>query len=178
MNALFVLVALWVSTVLPLPFPATLPPCLSPPVHARVAVQFRAPLCPYCSGKRGIEYSTSRHDVVRAAAGGVVTFSGVVVATRYVIVAHSDQTLATYGMLADSAVQSGDLVTEGQIVGHSTSRLYFGLRRSGAYIDPVPLLAQRRWSSHLIPANGAASRPTQIRRPSCEIVAATGKVTR
>jgi hypothetical protein len=178
MNALFVLVALWVSTVLPLPLPATLPPCLSPPVHARVAVQFRAPLCPYCSGKRGIEYSTSRHDVVRAAAGGVVTFSGVVVATRYVIVAHSDQTLATYGMLADSAVQSGDLVTEGQIVGHSTSRLYFGLRRSGAYIDPVPLLAQRRWSSHLIPANGAASRPTQIRRPSCEIVAATGKVTR
>ena len=178
MNALFALVALWASAVSPLPSPATLPPCLSPPVHARVVVQFRAPLCPYCSGKRGIEYATSRHDAVRAVADGVVTFSGVVVATRYVIVAHTDQTLATYGMLADSAVRSGDLVTEGQIVGHSTSRLYFGLRHSGVYIDPVPLLAQRRWPSHLIPANGAASRPTQKRRPSCEIVAATGEVTR
>ena len=178
MNALFALVALWASAVSPLPSPATLPPCLLPPVHARVVVPFRAPLCPYCSGKRGIEYATSRHDAVRAAAGGVVTFSGVVVATRYVVVTHTDQTLATYGMLADSAVRSGDRITEGQIVGHSMSRLYFGLRRGGVYIDPVPLLAQRRWPSHLIPANGAASRPAQIRRPSCEIVAATGKVTR
>lgn len=178
MNGLFALVALWVGTVSPLPSPATRPPCLLPPVQARVVVPFRVPLCPYCSGKRGIEYATSRHDAVRAAAGGVVTFSGVVVATRYVVVAHADHMLATYGMLADSAVRSGDRITEGQIVGHATSRLYFGLRRSGVYIDPVPLLMLRRWRSHLIPANGGPSRPTQKRQSSCEIVAATGEVTR
>ena len=176
MNALFALVALWATALSPLP--ATLPPCLSPPVLAPVVVQFRAPLCPYCSGKRGVEYATSSHDAVRAADGGVVTFSGVVVRTRYVVVAHVDQTLATYGMLADSVVRAGDQVVAGQLVGHSSARLYFGLRRSGVYIDPVPLLAQRRWRSHLIPTNGGPSRPTQKRRPSCEIVAATGDVTR
>ena len=110
MNALFAVVVLWARVVSPLPVPVALPPCLRPPVLAPVVVQFRAPLCPYCSGKRGIEYAMSRHDAVRAVARGVVTFSGVVVRTRYVVVAHVDQTLATYGMLADSAVRSGDQV--------------------------------------------------------------------
>ncbi len=178
MNALFAVVVLWARVVSPLPVPVALPPCLRPPVLAPVVVQFRAPLCPYCSGKRGIEYAMSRHDAVRAVARGVVTFSGVVVRTRYVVVAHVDQTLATYGMLADSAVRSGDQVVAGQLIGHSTSRLYFGLRRDGEYIDPLSLLVQRRWRSRLIPTNGAPSRPTQKRRPSCEIVAATDEVTR
>ena len=176
MNGLIVVLALWVSVLSPAP--TTLPLCLRPPVQAPVVVQFRAPLCPYCSGQRGLEYATSRHDAVRAVAAGVVVFNGVVVGTRYVVVAHADQTLATYGMLIDSAVHSGEAVGEGQLLGHSSLRLYFGLRRDGIYIDPMPQLARQRWRIRLIPVNAGPSRPAQKRRSSCEIVAATGEVAR
>lgn len=142
--------------------------CLTPPVEGPIVVPYRQPACPYCSGHRGVEYHPAPGTAVRAAAGGVVTFAGVVVGTRYVVIAHADGVLATYGMLAASPVLRGQSVTVGAVVGTSTARLYFGLRRDGAPVDPTPLLSGGLPRARLVPTDGAAP----LRRPTRTCAAA------
>ena len=50
---------------------------------------FRAPACAWCPGNRGLEYAPPPGPPVRAVAAGVVTFTGVVAGTRYVVVDHA-----------------------------------------------------------------------------------------
>ncbi len=97
---------------------------------------------------------------MRAAASGTVTFSGVVVDVRYVVVRHGDGLLATYGGLSSTTLHAGDIVVTGQLVGHSGAGLYFGLRTGpDAYIDPQPLLGELVVPPYLVPTDGTARRP-------------------
>ena len=133
--------------------------CLAPPVVAAVSRPFDAPPCPWCAGHRGITYAVSPGTPVRAAATGTVTFSGVVVATRYVVVRHGDGLLATYGGLSSTPLTSGDTVVEGEIVGRSGAGLYFGLRTAAdTYIDPQPLLGELVVPPYLVPTDGTPPR--------------------
>jgi murein DD-endopeptidase MepM/ murein hydrolase activator NlpD len=138
-----------------LSLPAT-PACYLPPVDAVVVDPFRAPACRYCAGHRGLEYRPSSRSPVVAAAGGHVQFAGVVAGVRYLVIAHGDGLLATYGYLQDAVVSAGQEVRRGQILGHAGSRLYFGVRQDGEYVDPAPLLGRWRFRPRLIPANGSA----------------------
>src|SRR3954470_12542621 len=81
--------------------------CYAPPVTAPVVDPFRQPPCAQCAGNRGLEYATPPGTAVTAVAGGVVTFSGVVAGTRYVVVDQPDGYRATYGRLAGSFVGIG-----------------------------------------------------------------------
>jgi murein DD-endopeptidase MepM/ murein hydrolase activator NlpD len=133
-------------------------PCWSPPVEAPVVDPYRAPACTYCPGNRGIEYGPAPGQPVKAVAGGRVTFAGVVVATRYVVIDHEDGLRATYGRLATMAVVRGQAVAAGDRIGTTTTGLYFGLRRgtppNDTPVDPTAMLGVRRYPARLVPADG------------------------
>ena len=134
--------------------------CLLPPVIAPITRPFDAPPCPWCAGHRGLTYGVTAGTPVRAAATGTVTFSGVVVDVRYVVVRHADGLLATYGGLTSTHLTSGDTVVAGAIVGRSSGELYFGLRTGpDRYIDPQPLLGELVVPPYLIPTDGTPGRP-------------------
>jgi murein DD-endopeptidase MepM/ murein hydrolase activator NlpD len=134
--------------------------CLLPPVEAPIARPFSAPACRWCAGHRGITYAVGVGTPVRAAAAGTVTFSGIVVGVRYVVVRHADGLLATYGGLSSSPLHIGDRVASGTIVGRSGGELYFGLRTGpDTYIDPQPLLGELVVPPYLVPTDGTLRRP-------------------
>ena len=132
--------------------------CYQSPVAAPVVDPFRAPACSYCPGNRGLEYQTPAGTPVRAAASGVVRFTGVVAGVRYVVVRHDDGLSATYGRLASAVVVVGEPVAAGRVVGTSTNRFFFGLRAGDRYIDPAPFLGVLRYRPRLVPADGSAPR--------------------
>ena len=133
--------------------------CLLPPVDAPVARPFDAPPCPWCAGHRGLSFDVPAGTPVRAAAAGTVTFSGVVVDIRYVVVRHADGLLATYGGLESATVGQGATVAAGSTVGQSGPEVYFGLRTGpDAYIDPEPLLGELVVPPYLVPTDGSAPR--------------------
>ncbi|MEO5900991.1 MAG: M23 family metallopeptidase [Ilumatobacteraceae bacterium] len=141
--------------------------CLPPPVAAPVVDPFRAPPCAQCAGNRGLEYATMVGSRVTAVAAGLVSFSGVVAGTRYVVVLQPDGLRATYGRLASAAVTVGAVVTSGSVVGTTSSGLFFGLRDGDTYIDPAPMLGRWTFRPRLVPANGATARPAPPPRLGC-----------
>jgi murein DD-endopeptidase MepM/ murein hydrolase activator NlpD len=134
------------------------PSCYIPPVTAPIVDPFRAPACPFCPGNRGLEYEPRLGSPVAAASAGSVTFSGVVAGVRYVVIQQSDGLLATYGRLATVRVVVGASVSAGDVVGTTTERFFFGLRRADMYIDPTPFLGTLRYRPRLVPADGSAPR--------------------
>ena len=93
-------------------------------------------------------------------APGVVTFSGVVVDVRYVVVRHGDGLLATYGGLASSPLAAGDRVDAGGVIGRAGGDLYVGLRIGpDRYIDPEPLIGALVVPPYLVPIDGTPARP-------------------
>lgn len=134
--------------------------CLAPPVVAPINRPFAAPPCPWCAGHRGVTFAVAPGTVVRAMAPGVVTFSGVVVDVRYVVVRHGDGLLATYGGLATSPLAAGDRVAAGAVVGRAGGDLYVGLRAGpDRYIDPEPLIGELVIPPYLVPTDGTPARP-------------------
>jgi murein DD-endopeptidase MepM/ murein hydrolase activator NlpD len=135
--------------------------CLQPPVRAPVVDPFRQPSCEWCPGNRGLQYGVGSGIPVRAAAAGTVSFSGIVVGTRYVVVEHARGGLrATYGGLASTELRVGDVVAAGSTVGVTGGDgLYFGLRHGETYIDPAPLLGRLVERARLVPTDGTARRP-------------------
>lgn len=141
--------------------------CWMPPVDAPVTDPFRAPACTWCPGNRGIEYGPEPGRSVTAVAGGVVSFAGTVVATRYVVVLHDDGLRATYGRLAAVAVRAGDQVHPGTRLGTTSTELYFGLRRGDEAVDPTPFLGTLRRRPRLVPVDGTPRRPGPPPRLVC-----------
>ena len=134
--------------------------CLRPPIDGPITRPFDAPPCQWCAGHRGLSYSVASGTPVRAAAAGTVTFSGVVVDVRYVVVRHADGLLATYGGLESSALREGQSVAAGSTVGRSGTELYFGLRTGpDAYVDPEPLIGELVVPPYLVPTDGSPPRP-------------------
>jgi len=141
-------------------------PCLLPPVLAPIVDPFRDP-CTYCRGNRGLELAPAPGSAVVAAAAGVGTFAGVVAGTRYVVVGSGAGLRATYGRLATISVRLGARVGGGDVIGSSTSLLFFGLRLGDRYIDPAPelgIVVRRPW---LVPLDGRHRRPGPPARLVC-----------
>jgi murein DD-endopeptidase MepM/ murein hydrolase activator NlpD len=133
--------------------------CWLPPVDGRIADPYRAPACRWCAGNRGIEYAVGPGTPVRSVATGVVTYSGVVVGTRYVVIDIGAGRRLTYGGLASARVGRGDRVVARSVVGTSSDTLFFGLRVHGVYTDPTPFIGRLVGRPRLLPTDGSAGRP-------------------
>ena len=111
------------------------------PVTAPISDPYRPPATPYGPGNRGIEYATEPGTDVRASGAGTVVFAGVIAYERYVSVDHAGGIRTTYSYLASIVVVAGQRVAQGDVIGTAGSRMHFGARRFGAYIDPASLFA-------------------------------------
>jgi hypothetical protein len=121
-----------------------------PPVDAPVSDPFHVDGGLYGPGNRGIEFATSPGDVVVAAAGGRVVFSGTVAGRRSVTIRHEDGARTGYGPLREVFVAAGAQVQQGQPIGTAGGAVLFTVRVGDEYIDPAPLLAQET-VVHLVP---------------------------
>lgn len=143
------------------------PGCYAPPIESPVVDGFREPSCPYCAGNRGLEFEPRPGTTVRAASGGAVEFSGLVVRVRYVVVRQFDGLRASYGYLASTQLRQGDTVAMGDRIGTSTARFFFGLRNGDRYVDPSPYLGRFVSSPRLVPIDGSPGRPPRRIRLQC-----------
>ncbi|MGH8999271.1 MAG: murein hydrolase activator EnvC family protein [Acidimicrobiia bacterium] len=140
--------------------PALFP--LSPPADGPVERAFEAPSSPYGPGHRGIDYATRPGTPVRAAADGLVVFAGPVAGSLHVVVSHGRSWLTSYGYLAGAAVEAGQTVGRGDLVGvsggkgeaHRPDVVHFGLRRGARYVDPAPRMGPPLPAVHLAPLDG------------------------
>lgn len=132
-------------------------PTYLPPVDVPVVDGFRPPANPYASGNRGIDYATTPGQEVRTSAPGEVTFAGRIGPSHHVVVLHPDGLRTSYSFLSSTAVEQGQQVTAGAIVGTAGPVLHFGVRAGDRYVDPTLLLAGGPVEVHLIPA--------ELRRP-------------
>lgn len=124
----------------------------SPPVPGPVLAGFQPPASLYGPGHRGLDYAVAPGEPARAVTDGVVTFAGTVGATRHVSVRLVDGRVVTLSFLQTVAVQRGETVRRGQVVGtaggvdpldprYDGSRLLLTLRVGGQYVDPSGLFA-------------------------------------
>jgi lipoprotein NlpD len=99
----------------------------------------------------GIEVGGKAGDPVRAAADGVVVYSGngLVGYGELVIIKHSDSFLSAYGHNRKRLVKEGEKVKAGQSVaemgstGATRDELQFQIRRDGNPVDPLQYLPPR-----------------------------------
>lgn len=99
----------------------------------------------------GIEIAGKSGDPVRAAADGVVVYSGngLVGYGELIIVKHNDSYLSAYGHNSKRLVKEGQRVTAGQQIaemgstGASRDELQFQIRKDGNPIDPLGYLPSR-----------------------------------
>lgn len=99
----------------------------------------------------GIELAGSAGDPVRAAADGVVVYSGngLVGYGELIIIKHNDDFLSAYGHNRKRLVKEGQRVSAGQLIaemgstGASRDELQFQIRRDGNPVDPLGFLPAR-----------------------------------
>jgi len=99
----------------------------------------------------GIEIAGNAGDPIRAAADGVVVYSGngLVGYGELVIIKHSDTFLSAYGHNRKRLVKEGQRVTAGQPIaemgstGASRNELEFQIRKDGNPVDPLEYLPPR-----------------------------------
>jgi len=154
-------------TLAGLPSPASAAPCWNPAVVGRVVDPFRMPPCVWCPGNRGIEYEVASGTVVRSVAPGTVEFSGSVAGERYVVVRLTNGWQITYGRVTDSAVELGQSVLAGSVIGAADGEFLFGLRIDGEYADPAPYLGTPTGRRRLVPIDGRPARPVPAAAPRC-----------
>ncbi|WP_291195031.1 peptidoglycan DD-metalloendopeptidase family protein, partial [Frateuria sp.] len=99
----------------------------------------------------GIELGGKSGDPVRAAADGVVVYSGngLVGYGELIIIKHNDSFLSAYGHNRKRLVKEGQRVSAGQLIaemgatGASRDELQFQIRRDGNPVDPLEYLPAR-----------------------------------
>ncbi|WP_425491346.1 peptidoglycan DD-metalloendopeptidase family protein [Frateuria soli] len=99
----------------------------------------------------GIELAGDAGDPVRAAADGVVVYSGngLVGYGELVIIKHNDDFLSAYGHNRKRLVKEGQRVSAGQLIaemgstGSARNELQFQIRRDGNPVDPLDYLPAR-----------------------------------
>ncbi len=111
-----------------------------PPVDAEVVDSFRPPAHVGAPGNRGWEYDPEPAQPVWASAEGEVVFAGSVAHNRFVTVVHRDGLRTAYGYLGWIAVQEGDWVAPGQLLGTTSERFFFSVRQGDRYLDPALIL--------------------------------------
>jgi len=147
----------------PAPAPATVPPPTPTPVatgasRAVSGVNWRWPadgslLSRFQSGDAipGIEIAGKSGDPVRAAADGVVVYSGngLVGYGELVIIKHNESFLSAYGHNRKRLVKEGQRVSAGQQIaemgstGATRNELEFQIRKDGNPVDPLGYLPPR-----------------------------------
>lgn len=124
----------------------------TPPVDAPIIDPFRLPEAPWLPGNRGIEYDTFAGQVVRATAGGTVSFAGQVGGDLFVTVQHDARLRTTVGYVTQVLVGAGDVVRAGEPIAVAGESLHFTARLDGRYIDPTTLFGTLRVVVRLVPS--------------------------
>jgi murein DD-endopeptidase MepM/ murein hydrolase activator NlpD len=93
-------------------------------------------------GHWGIDIAVAPGTPVRAAAGGVVTFSGQVGGRASVTISHGGLVRTSYSYLSLRSVAQGQHVGAGEIIGltgvdHGLEAIHFSLRVGDRYLDPM-----------------------------------------
>lgn len=116
------------------------------PQPRRLVRAFEAPPHQYGAGHRGLDIQPFDSQQVTAPDAGVIAFAGRVVDRDLLTIDHGAGLVSTLEPVTP-AVAVGDVVARGDVVGtlsrggHTPAgQLHLGARRSGAYIDPLPLL--------------------------------------
>jgi murein DD-endopeptidase MepM/ murein hydrolase activator NlpD len=149
------------------------PVTYEPPVDAPVIDPIRPPPTPYTAGNRGVDYGTTPGELVRAAAGGQVTFAGQVGGVLNVVVLHGDGIRTSYSLLASIRVAAGQVVTGGQPVGTAGADFHLGARAADAYVDPAMLFDAVPVHVRLVSDGPAAVAPAAV-APAAQAPAAPG----
>ena len=128
--------------------------CWTMPVSGVVVDGFRAPVCRWCAGNRGLEFSTDVGSPVRAAVAGSVSFSGSVAGRDHLVVAFdrpgfSERWRVTYAG-ARSDLTAGDQVKAGGVIAVTTGPFHLGLRIGDRYVDPTRMLVAGHLRASLI----------------------------
>ncbi|MGJ6981149.1 peptidoglycan DD-metalloendopeptidase family protein [Aestuariimicrobium soli] len=158
---------------IPGPAASAAPPVnLSRPVDGAVTRAFDPPDQRWGAGHRGVDLAAGPGTVVRAAADGVVTFSGTIAGRGVVAVTHvpASRLRTTYEPLVPS-VRAGQRVKRGQELGRIADTvdrhdgLHWGLIEGETYLDPLAWSQDRVRASadevRLLPA-GATPSPVEI----------------
>lgn len=151
------------------------------PVDSPIVGRFIAPACPYCAGRRTIEFRSAPDGAVRAPISGDVSFAGLVAGTSFVTITVSGpESQPTWlvtiaGVRADTTLVTGMRVDAGSRLGSAlTTAIRMSLRRvvPGAvaeYVDPEPSVLRWRGPVRLIPDPTGPDPPrrTSVRSWSC-----------
>ena len=130
------------------------------PVAGRVVRTFDPPATRFGAGHRGVDLRASEGEPVVAAMGGTVTFAGMVARRSWVTVDHGGGLNTTYGPIRPRLVRAGDVVAPGEWIGfiaRGATRLDWGARLDGEYIDPMSLLGG--WETYLTRADDMPELP-------------------
>lgn len=122
------------------------------PAEGEVLEEFAAPPAPWASGHRGVDLAASAGAEIRSPAGGVVSFSGVVVDREVLSINHGGGYISSFEPV-ESELEVGDPVTEGQTVAELSTYddgshhcespcLHWGVRLHGEYINPLLLTGE------------------------------------
>lgn len=123
------------------------------PLYGTVVHPYDAPDDPFAAGHRGVDVSAPLGSAVRASAAGTVSFAGSVAGNHSVTIDHDPHLKTGYSFLGTVAVQKGQHVEAGDVVGtvgrgHPNSGLpphvHLSARRDGTYFDPLVLYAGSR----------------------------------
>ncbi|MET9182192.1 M23 family metallopeptidase [Kitasatospora aureofaciens] len=118
--------------------------------------RFEPPAKPWAAGHRGVDLAAVPGAEVRAAAAGVIAFSGLVAGRPVVTVAHpgsGSPPLRTTYLPVTGTLPVGTTVAAGQVIGRlapdgrhcgAGDCLHWGLLRGGRYLDPLALLGAGR----------------------------------
>ncbi len=112
----------------------------------RVVRPFVAPPHDYGAGHRGIDVAGEVGAPVRTPAAGTVAYVGDIAGRGILTIDHGGGLVTTFepvdsGLAVGAAVSRGDEVARLALGGHAEpSSLHFGVRRDGAYINPMLLL--------------------------------------
>ncbi len=127
---------------------------LAPPLDARIILPFGKVVDDVFKTqtlRKGVEFEATGGETVRSVAPGAVRYAGWFRGYgRLVIVDHGDDYFTVMGHLADTFVEVGDMVGEGDTLGSvgdtgslTGPSLYFELRRGSEPLDPADWLARR-----------------------------------
>ncbi|MFJ9610936.1 peptidoglycan DD-metalloendopeptidase family protein [Kitasatospora sp. NPDC101176] len=126
--------------------------------------RFEPPARPWAAGHRGVDLAADAGAEVRAAAAGVVSFSGPVAGRPVVTVTHPGQgalPLRTTYLPVTGTVPVGTTVPAGAVIGriapggrhcHERDCLHWGLLRGERYLDPLALFGAG--AARLLPLGG------------------------
>jgi murein DD-endopeptidase MepM/ murein hydrolase activator NlpD len=119
-----------------------------PVAEPHVVRPFDPPARPWLAGHRGVDLAAPPGTAVHSAGAGTVVYAGRLADRGVVSVAHPGGLRTTYEPVT-SALQIGDLVTAGQLIGAlepghpgcpASTCLHWGLRQGERYLDPLALL--------------------------------------